>query len=728
MAMFPASVWSKPTATGTANPNNIQGITPDTWFSPLQPLPSFAPDDVQGRQWDFPVGYNTLITPRPMDKITAKMLRDLVCKCDIISVILNNRKDQVESLEWVIRPKDGKKQKKVKKDAAEDPRIQEMTDFWKSPDKVNSWDQWLRPLLEDLFVIDAPTVYIRKNMAGGIYGVEVVDGATIALNVDQNGRRPLPPSPAFKQILKGVPAVSYTTDQLIYAPRNMRSWGIYGRSPIEQTMVTINAAINRAQFNMSYYTEGNIPDAIASLPDNFTPAQAAAFTEWWDSMYSGNLAQKRKVKFIPGMKSIEQLKEPEMKNVYDDYIARLLCFAMGISPQPFISQMNRATAEVSKVSTDEEGKVPVQNWVKNLVNKVIQGPQFFNYPDLEFDWQESEDTDPAQQMTILTGYTGKALMTINESRERIGLEPDPNPMCDELGIVTASGFVTLEQAQAQAEATLEQTKNPPMSGGEGGTDGESQSLGADSSRPAPAKKGLKKNSGIHTRLTRKSVVAAKARTKKAVYDVLVAARESVKRQLEDKLAKADTVEIDLSALDGLDDATRAELAAIAGESGTIILGHISLSEENLVNQVNDRAVTWAAERSAQLVTMVSDSTRTALQRIISQGLEDNVGRDQIIEDITGLDSTLFSEDRAELIANTEIGNANSEGSLMGLKEAEDAGVNVKKEWDAADEPCPVCQENADAGPIPIDEDFPSGDSAPLAHPHCMCVLVGVTSD
>ncbi len=739
MAEVPIQGWSRPaTPSGASGSQNIiQGITPETWFSPLMPLPNFAPDSVQGRQWDFPVGYNLLVTPRPTDKITAKSLRDLVNKCDIMSVIISNRQDQVESLEWCIRTKDEGDGKNKKDDKKQDPRIKEMTEFWSSPDKINTWDQWLRPLLEDLFVVDAPTVYIRKNKAGGIYGVEVVDGATIALNIDANGRRPLPPSPAFKQILKGVPAVSYTTDQMVYSPRNMRSWGIYGRSPVERTMVTINAAINRAQFNMSYYTEGNIPDAIGSLPDNFTPAQASAFTEWWDSMYSGNLAQRRKVKFVPGLKTFDQLREPELKNVYDDYIARLLCFAMGISPQPFISQMNRATAEVSKVSTDEEGKVPVQNWVKNLVNKIIQGPQFFNYPDLEFDWTESDDTDPAQQMTILTGYTGKAIMTINESRERVGLEPDPNPICDELGIVTASGFVTLEQASATHDAELEQIKNPPkpVMGQGGGTD--STSLGAASPSP-PNKKvaldgDLKKKSGIHTKLTRKSVVDAKTRLAKDVHEILKRTAHSVKKQLEEKLKKAETpeeisMELDLSALDELDDATKSEIAAIAAESGNIILGKMSISRENLVNQVNQRSVDWAEKRSAELVTMIEESTRAALQRAISDGLSDNIGRDAIIEDIMGIDGNIFSEDRAALIANTEIGNANSQGSLQGLEAAEDAGVNVLKEWDATDEPCPICQDNEAAGAIPLDQDFPSGDSAPLAHPNCMCVLLGVTSD
>lgn len=439
----------------------IIGVTAETWFSPLQPLPNFAPPSVEGRQWDYPVGYNMNVNPRPLSKVSFDTLRAIANKCDIMSVIINARKDQIESREWVIKNVDPE----IVNEEADDPRVKELTEFFQKPDKINTWDQWLRALLDDLFVIDAPTAYIRRTRGGGIFGVEIMDGATIKLLIDENGRRPLPPSPAFQQTLKGVTAVSYTNDQMIYMPRNVRSFDPYGRSPVEQTIVTINAAINRAQFNQNYYVEGNIPDAIGWLPETFTPQQAADFTNWWDSMYSGNLSQKRKVKFVPGKGNFQQLQEPELKNVYDDYIAKILCCAMGISSQPFISQMNRATAETAKEDSDEGGKAPVENWVKTFINRIIQDQAFFGYKDLMFDWAEKEDQDPAQQADILTRYVEKGILSMDEARERLG-EEARGGISAEPGIITGSGFITLEDSQAQAQANIEATRNPPM-GGEG---------------------------------------------------------------------------------------------------------------------------------------------------------------------------------------------------------------------------------------------------------------------
>lgn len=743
----PAVLWSKPQIPRGAagRQNHILGIEPNTWFSPLDPLPDFAPQEVQGRAWDYQVGYNLQITPRPNAKITFKMLRDLVDRCDIMGIIIDNRKDQIESLEWSIGPKEVKhgapapNAKKKNPQEKIDPRVTMLTEFFKFPDKVNTFDMWLRKLLDDLFIIDAPAVYVRRNVTGGVYALEVVDGATIALKIDQNGRTPPPPSPAYQQTLKGVPAISYTTDQLIYMPRNVRTHGVYGRSPVEKTFITIETAINRALFNRDYYLAGNVPDAIGSLPDDFTPQQAKDFTEWWDSMYSGNLAERRKVKFVPGMNHFEQLKSPEMKNVYDDYIARVLCFSMGISPQPFISQMNRATAEVSKVSTDEEGKVPVQTWIKNLINKVIQGPQFFNMPDLEFDYIQSDDQDPAQQQTILTGYVGHAQMTINESRERQGLDPIQDPMCDELGVMTATGFVTLSQMQETHDTTIETLKNPPQKpmAGSGSTDGDGKtkpSLGASANPPPgdkkePAAKGVKKKSGIHTNLKRKAVVDAKARMAKSVHSILKSTARSVEHQLRSAIRKADEADlhIDLAELGDLDDASFKELANIAGDSGLIIIGQAGFSEENITKQVNQRAVAWARERAAEMVSQITETTRDMLRAAIADGLAENLARDQIISDIMDT-SDVFSEKRAEFIADTELTNASSQGSLMGMKVAQENGVKLGKYWDCNDEPCPICQGNEDAGVIGLDETFPSGDDAPQAHPRCECVLLGITSD
>lgn len=76
----------------------------------------------------------------------------------------------------------------------------------------------------------------------------------------------------------------------------------------------------------------------------------------------------------------------------------------------------------------------------------------------------------------------------------------------------------------------------------------------------------------------------------------------------------------------------------------------------------------------------------------------------------------FSTARAELIAQTEANDAYNEGRRS---IADSIGMDEKR-WDPDGEACSDCQANADEGWIDIDEEFPSGDQQPTAHPNCDC--------
>jgi hypothetical protein len=102
--------------------------------------------------------------------------------------------------------------------------------------------------------------------------------------------------------------------------------------------------------------------------------------------------------------------------------------------------------------------------------------------------------------------------------------------------------------------------------------------------------------------------------------------------------------------------------------------------------------------------------------------------DEIASDIVS--STALSADRADLIARTEVFNINNDVALASFKTARDqSGVAMLKEWiTGGDDPCEDCLSNEAAGPISLDDDFPSGDDAPTAHPRCSCELSVVTDE
>ena len=139
--------------------------TPADWFGPLNPQSPSAPMEVLGRALDFPSGYNLGLQPRSYEAIDFPQLRALAESWDILRSIIETRKDQMEKLQWKIIPRTGIDGSSLTTN--KDPMIAELTQFFEMPDGENFWNTWLRGILEDVFVIDAPAVFVCAQTAVG---------------------------------------------------------------------------------------------------------------------------------------------------------------------------------------------------------------------------------------------------------------------------------------------------------------------------------------------------------------------------------------------------------------------------------------------------------------------------------------------------------------------------------------------------------------------------------
>jgi len=438
----------------------LSGIAPNDWMGPSQPLAPIAQNQAQGRAFDFPVGINTQIAPRATEGVSFGQLRALADACDLVRLAIETRKDQMARLQWQIKPKD------ETKNAEDDPRCKAIEEQLQYPDREHDWDTWLRAVLEELFVIDAPVVYPRMNRGGGVYSLDLMDGSTIKRVVTAEGRTPMAPDPAYQQILKGVPAVDYTRDELLYIPRNVRVSKLYGYSPVEQIIMTINIALRRAISQLDYYTEGNIPDAMYTVPEAWSADQLKTFQMYWDAMLEGSQAQKRHAKFIPGGISALPTRDPKLKDEMDEWLARVVCYAFSLPPTALIKQVNRATGEQAQDTADEEGIAPTMNWTVRMMNQILS--RWFQAPDLCFAWAEEEAQDPLQQASVAKIYLDTKVLHPDEVRADLGREPlteqqkadlnPPMPGFDE-------GGAPIEPAQPGAAGKPKSgEKEPPAKG------------------------------------------------------------------------------------------------------------------------------------------------------------------------------------------------------------------------------------------------------------------------
>lgn len=701
------------------------------WFGPDQPLSPIAPkEEVEGRRFDYPYGVNLAYAPRQEQgehAVPFWLLRQIADPAmgglDLLRIAIEKRKRQMAKLKWNLQGRDGS-------DGGQKARDLEI--FLRKPDGARSFRVWQGMLLEDHFVTDAVAVYPRAHAQ--YTRLEPMDGATVKLIIDEFGRTPMTPFPAYQQFLKGVPAVDYTSDELRYYATNQRTNRIYGFSRVEQVIGMVTIALNRQLSIGSYYTTGSIPEMLLEMPASLTSKQQIKeFSDYWQSILSGNIQDRWKTRMIPAGAKAIWAKEQLLKDAFDEWLARIICFAFDLPPTSLVKDNNRSTSETAKQSSEEEGlestKVDFKEWVDDMLARDLDAPE------LEYAYEEEEVVDQEANAKIVVslfgGTTGSAkkIITLDEARDKLGYDP-----------ATA----------AQREELEPPAPVPAVPGGGGTGDGDQTSLPPDGATKArklragrslpPPQLGDAARADVVGRLAEqltphlaamghtlagiirhKIRPIAKKRHGRRAATVAKAANDDLARILAG-LTPAEWRGMEDVLAPILKDYAARYAKAAARDAGTAV-STAAGDLETMLDQSNQRAVAWAAERSAALVTEIDESTRNGIRDVVTAGIDEGFTNDELADAIAGSD--LFSGTRAMLIARTESANAENAGTLEGWKAS---GVVDGKAWIPDAEACEDCQANADDGVIPLTDTFSSGDDAPTAHPNCECTLEAVLLD
>ena len=124
---------------------------------------------------------------------------------------------------------------------------------------------------------------------------------------------------------------------------------------------------------------------------------------------------------MPGGLKYQPIRGVPLKDDFDEWLARVVCFAFSIPPTAFSKQTNRATAESAQDSATVEGLQPLLVWLKSLIDRIIG--QVLGCDDLEFAWSDRTAPDLQTQATIAAAYVGAGIKTRNEVRAELGLDP-----------------------------------------------------------------------------------------------------------------------------------------------------------------------------------------------------------------------------------------------------------------------------------------------------------------
>ena len=140
-----------------------------------------------------------------------------------------------------------------------------------------------------------------------------------------------------------------------------------------------------------------------------------------------------------------------------------------------------------------------------------------------------------------------------------------------------------------------------------------------------------------------------------------------------------------------------------------------VDDASMVGGANEAASQYAKSRSADLVTLVDETTKQKIRDVLADAFQDPEATiESIAEDIDG--TGIFNDYRAGLIARTEVARAQMQGSIGGWTTL---GVEKVQSLPGLGA-CLECLKIAARGPMDIEEaaDFPW-------HPNCNCTLITV---
>jgi len=453
----------------------ISTIPDDAYPNPLQPITPMGPPKAEPLSFPFNFGENLNIQARYDAEIGTEELRRL-SQYPLARVCIENNKDILTRMPWRIQltPIQGETTKDRAKRSSKDPVLKALNRFFARPNPEQDWEQFLRPILEDMLVLDAASIFVTRDGKNNITGLRWVEGASITRKIDEHGWTPQPPSTAYQQLYEGYPRLDFTTDQLIYRPRNIVprntiSSYLYGYSPCEQMAYEIRIGIERLKFVYNFYSEGTIPGGILFAPINTPPEKIKEAQQWLDSDLAGQLAKRRRLQILQGFQQegkTEQFtfpKEPVLADLFDEVHIRKICFAFGTSPTRLMRMINRSSSESQQQSAEEEGTMPWLNWLKAAMDFIIQvkmGHDAYEFafdPVIELDALKQAEGD---KIDISIG-----LKTRNQVLEDRGIDPSDEPAADELSVITSSGVIPLNMAEKLATMAIRSQGSGGASGG-----------------------------------------------------------------------------------------------------------------------------------------------------------------------------------------------------------------------------------------------------------------------
>lgn len=363
---------------------------------PLRPTPGLTDAGGGPRQWAYPVGTNIGQLPRASEQTSFEALRNLASLYDGIQLCERVYFDIVSRLELRVAPRADILA------AGEDPasprwregarRIEALLE---SPDRSGDLRSWLVALTRDLLEIDAVGVYRRRDRAGRLYALELVAGDTIKPIIDETGRTPAPPQPAYQQFVYGMPSGWYTRDEMDYLKETARTESVYGLSRVDRVILRVNQALRKQDFDLARFTDGVSPLGVISPPADlgWTPDQLRRFEESFNGLMAGNDQLRVRARALPPGATWTALAGDDPLMEFDRFLLNVTVAAFGLTMDElgFTDTSNRSVGQSQEAVVYRRAVQPLVGLIANYLTRVVRAELDDRYTVSFGGFEESED-------------------------------------------------------------------------------------------------------------------------------------------------------------------------------------------------------------------------------------------------------------------------------------------------------------------------------------------------
>lgn len=340
--------------------------------------------------------------------------------------------------------------------------IDEVTALFDNPNgKDESFEMIRRKVLKDVLIYDAGAleiVYSNDNKPFELYDLP---GDRIRISVDKHGYYNknafyLIPTIKTDTVWEEKNATPFKKEEVIYLMQNPRAGSVYGLSPIESLINSIESDLNASEYNANFFSNNAEPSGILNLP-NLPRAELARFKEQWKRDLK-TYKNAHKV-FLTNIKDgIQWTKTSESAQdmqfmEYQKWLVQKILSVYKI--KPFVLGLIDGTT--GKLNSSEQWQAFKESAIDPLLSlesylyttKIINAG--FGYNDIKVEFQPIDVKDEVTQAEQATKLVTAKIMTVNEVRKKYYNLPDV-PWGD-------SPVEPIQQPQSQLNLNIKQTDN-----------------------------------------------------------------------------------------------------------------------------------------------------------------------------------------------------------------------------------------------------------------------------